>query len=609
MLNTTKLLYILPDISYSIELLPDKKEHEFSVSAFKQVNGKFLENDKFILPNLSKLFAKLENQEFHLVLPDFLFTNTIVTVDETDKQKALTHVKENLLPSLNITKETHEIRIAVLTSFNNQSKVQISAIEKTVLAPITTAIQKTKTKIKAISPLSWTVKAVVSLEPSITVFQLGNNLYSALQYIGVDQTNNFAVEKLDSIVETIKTLKGAESSIQTVYLSSNSLIEQQLKESLGTVLPVQQLATYKEDDSKMPSYIKYTVEACAKTLSIPDFPVPNFELSKINSNNKESTTMEELKKPQAPTATSDDQDIKDDKKEETKEVKDAEITKPTPIETVEVKEKEEETITPSDTKKETTSSVTKAEVVVETPKDPEIKKESLEITTKDNETKKEDKLPEISLEDTKTEAKEVNLSQFANPIKEETATPLDTKKETTPGVTKAEVKTTTKKVIKNSSGVNNMLKMVFITLAVFFITIAIGIGVGLGLLKMSDKKEVGEVVPEVVVEPTATPEPTLEPEEEVSKDESSILVVNATTKAGYAGKIKTLLTDDEWTDITAGNAKGEYEDTSDYILMVKENKALQSAIEKSLDMELEYNEKIEVEDKSEKYDVVIVLAK
>ena len=156
-----------------------------------------------------------------------------------------------------------------------------------------------------------------------------------------------------------------------------------------------------------------------------------------------------------------------------------------------------------------------------------------------------------------------------------------------------------------------MLKMVFITLAVFFITIAIGIGVGLGLLKMSDKSPNKEADPVVVMEPEATPEATAtpEPEAEIDKEALSILVVNATTKAGYAGKIKALLVDAEITDTTAGNSEGDYESGIDYILMTEENDQLKTLLEDASELSFEFSSEVDVEDPDGDYDAVIVLSK
>jgi hypothetical protein len=613
MLNTKKLLYILPDLTYLAELLPNKKEHEYSIQSFRQINGEFLDDNDFISNNIQKLFTKIDKEEYHLILPDFLFTNTIVSVKEDSESAALTHVRKKLLPTLNLSEDTHEIETTVLTSFKGSSKVQISAIEKNILDPIREASKQSKVKISAISPLSWAIKSIVSLEPSITVLQIGTNLYSAQHYIGIDQTNGFPVEELGSIIETIKTLKGAEPSIQTIYLASSSLIEEKLKKDLGGTLPIQQLATYKEDDSKIPSYVKYIIESCMKTISIKDFPVPKFNLGK-------SSKTKEIDKPEK-TKNSEEEKVDNNKTAPT------DLPEPSKVpEVVSVAEiKETPNMPKKEEKIEEKVNVEIIEAVDEKPKKEEPKEELLELEIKEEKPEAKDSKPEDveKKEETTDKDKEINLSQFAG--KEDDAVE-DIKVETKDKV-KSEDKEAApeekvdsldhdkiiqpKKIIKNSSGVNNMLKMVFITLAVFFITIAIGIGVGLGLLKMSDKNPKEDVNPVVVTETEATPEPTPtpEPEVEINKEELSILVVNATTTAGYAGKIKTLLIADGIEDIKAGNAEGEYDEGTDYILMTKENDSLTKMLEEATDLNLEFSSDVEVEDNSDDYDAVIVLAK
>src|SRR5690606_33239727 len=124
--------------------------------------------------------------------------------------------------------------------------------------------------IKDVYPLSWTLKSLISLEPSISVVQLGAKLYLAQHYIGVDQANEAEAEDAEKLVETVKTLKGAEPSIQTLYLLGSALVEQKLRDGLKDTVPVQQLA----DDSveaEMPSYVKQAVEAGAKSLSVADY--------------------------------------------------------------------------------------------------------------------------------------------------------------------------------------------------------------------------------------------------------------------------------------------------------------------------------------------------
>ncbi|MBU0974822.1 hypothetical protein KKD03_03930 [Patescibacteria group bacterium] len=614
MLNTEKLLYILPDLTYLAELLPGKKEHTYAIQSFKQINGNFLDDNEFISANIQKLFTKVDKEEYHLILPDFLFTDTIVNVDDESMAGALAHVKDKLLPTLNLTDETHEIEITVLNSFKGKSRVQISAIEKELLAPVRVAAEKSKTIIKAVSPLSWAIKSIVSLEPSITVLQIGSNLYSSQHYIGIDQTNNFPVNELSSIVETIKTLKGAEPSIQTIYLASSSLIEEKFKEELGGTLPIQQLATYKEEDSKMPSYVKYIIESSMRTLSLPNYPVPKFKLGKASKE-------EEAIVDSAETTEKNDK-VETDKELNSKNTAPTDLPEPSKVPELMTAAKVKDVI-----------NMPKTNILIEEPSEKEIEEVKNEFETvgvkvsddtKDkvkkvnSETRKSDlnqEIAEINEETSKTkdeatdnkkekleDKNEVNLAQFAGKdngnedekVKSETTEPKNLKK-----------------VIKNSSGVNNMLKMVFITLAVFFITIAIGIGVGLGLLKMSDKnpnQEITPVVvtdPEVTLEPTATPEPVVE----INKEDLSILVVNATSKAGYAGKIKTLLIEAEIPKAIAGNAEGEYDEGTDYILMTKENTQLEKLLEDASSLDLEYSSGIEIEDPDDDYDAVLVLSK
>lgn len=581
MLNTEKLLYILPDLAYLAELLPGKKEHTYAIQSFKQVNGNFLDDNEFISANIQKLFTKVDKEEYHLILPDFLFTNTIVNVDDESEAGALAHVKEKLLPTLNLSNETHEIELTVLNSFKGKSRVQISAIEKELLAPVRVAVEKSKTIIKAVSPLSWAIKSIVSLEPSITVLQIGSNLFSCQHYIGIDQTNSFPVDELSSIVETIKTLKGAEPSIQTIYLASSSLIEEKFKEELGGTLPIQQLATYKEEDSKMPSYVKYIIESCMRTISIPDYPVPKFKLGKASK--EEEAIVDSAEK------TEKDDKVVIDKKLNSKNTAPTDLPEPSKVPELMVAAKVEDAITM-----------------------PEIKKDAVEIKEKLKEIKIETKSTTETSKNDFEDKEEVNLAQFAGKDDEienkEIKNEVVEAKPISENIT--EIKSS-KKVIKNSSGVNNMLKMVFITLAVFFITIAIGIGVGLGLLKMSDKNSTEDASPVVVTEPVATPEPTTTPEPvvEINKADLSILVVNATSKAGYAGKIKALLIAAEIPGATAGNAEGEYDESTDFILMTKENPQLETLLEDATGLDFTYASEVEIEDADNKYDAVIVLSK
>jgi hypothetical protein len=280
MLNTKKYLYILPDSAYIAEVLPAKKPHTFAIQAFRQINGEFLDDNEFLASNVEKLIKKIEPDEYHLILPDFLFTNTIVDIHQTEESEVKKYLRDVLLPSIDLSKGTHEIDTFILTQHQGKSKVQLSALEKSLMAPIQKAAAEQRVSITHVSPLSWTIKSVVSLEPSISTIQIGGMLYLAQHYIGVDQSVSFPIEEIDNIVETVKTLKGAEPNTQTMYLLTNALVESALKEKLSGTLPIQQLANAAEEQEGIPSYLKQIIEAGAKTLDIADYPVPRFELGK-----------------------------------------------------------------------------------------------------------------------------------------------------------------------------------------------------------------------------------------------------------------------------------------------------------------------------------------
>ncbi len=64
MLNTQKLLFILPDLAYAAELLPAKKEYTFTVQTFCQINGEYSNDSDFIPTNIDKLFSKLDKEDY-----------------------------------------------------------------------------------------------------------------------------------------------------------------------------------------------------------------------------------------------------------------------------------------------------------------------------------------------------------------------------------------------------------------------------------------------------------------------------------------------------------------------------------------------------------------
>lgn len=576
-------LYLLPDVAYAVELIPDKDGKAYVIRDYLQVNGEFMDDNAILPASMEKLVAKLQPQPYELILPDFLFTNTVVNVDATGDEAVRHYINETLIPSLELSKDTHSIQSFILTEHKGTSKVQLSALEQSVLDPVRAAFVAGGPTIKQVAPLSWTLKTLISLEPSISVVQLGANLYLAQHYIGVDQTNYSSVEDTDKLVETIKTLKGAEPSIQTLYLLSSALVENSLKEGLKETLPIQQLADDSEE-SEMPSYVKQVVEASAKTLSIADYHAPVFimeETAQTESVAPVKEVMPENKKTETETVLPEPTQVGEDLEE-------------TPIkEVVDEKPAEEKAAKATE---EAAGDNSEPELQFATAPAP--------VTSSVAEVEPEPVKPE-----------EVDLKQFSTQEAEqaEPAVVAEPKKPASPAPAAEPAKPVVnespapkKNVIKNDTGVNNMVRMIFIGLVSFFVTVGIGLGIGLGLLTFT-KPDSQTTEPTPVVTPTAEPTPTPTPTPEISRADYDVLVVNATTRAGYAGDIADKLEEAGFENVTAQNAKGDY-DEGDYLLMEEEDQSLVSLVSEDSGLSLEYAEGKAVEDTAGNYDFVLVLA-
>lgn len=279
MLKNCKLLYVLPEMAFTASVGEAPGQHTFFVQSFHQINGEFMKDENFLFENLKKLFERVEEDAYTLVLPDFLFTDTIVNVPETDDVKIAQHLRDQLLPRIEVSTFSHETRTSVLLQRKTNAKVQLSAFEKELAATIKLAMGSRQIAIDEVVPLSWTLKAAVSLEPSITIAQLGERLYLAEHYIGINQTINAPLTDLEIVAETVKTLKGADANLQTAYLLTSVLVEEKLKSLLTKTLPVQQLTQPSEEEAKIPSYVKQIIEVSAQTLSLSEFVVPRFNLN------------------------------------------------------------------------------------------------------------------------------------------------------------------------------------------------------------------------------------------------------------------------------------------------------------------------------------------
>jgi hypothetical protein len=627
-MDTQKLLYILPDVAYLAELIPGKKEHTYVVHSFRQINGEFIDENELIAANVIKLFSKLSAETYHLVLPDFLFTNTIVEIKEKSENKVKEYIKQTLLPELDLSASTHVLKPFILNQYGDKSRIQLSAIEKSVLAPIVKGAQDAEAIISSVTPLSWTIKSLISLEPSISIVQMGSRGYLALHYIGVDQAHDATIDDIETLAETIKTLKGGEPSIQTVYLLTNDLIEEKIKENLDGVVPVQQL-TNANNDSDMPSYVQQVIEAGMKSLSIAEYAVPTFTLPKFAE--IEEFLLEQPKDTQVASAEAKVDEI--DEQETTESLEDERSRTMPAIKELSLDEDDEVDVEPKPESEE--ESVNSADLnmaaiatshMSDLPNTDEVSTDAQTIKTLD--TSK-------SSESSKTEPKSLKTEPASNT---ESDTPsnddnsfqaLAAFSRATISEDGAKLESTTqvgqvKPVIKNKSVVQPMLKMFFISLSVFFATVGIGIAIGATVLGMNmfspfmqtrDKDSTKQTqidTPQDSAEkadPSPTPEPTPEPEA-LNIKELSVLVVNATTKAGYAGLIQKSLAELDFKQVNAGNAKGEYE-SGLYLLVGKDftqTTELLAIINKHLQKKFTIKGDKTIEDATNKYDIVVVLA-
>jgi chemotaxis protein histidine kinase CheA len=466
--------------------------------------------------------------------------------------------------------------------------------------------------------------------------QLGGFLYLAQHYIGLEQTYFTALDEADNFVETVKTLKGTEPSLQTVYLLSNALIDDKLKDKLKETLPVQQLADLGAENEQMPSYVKQVIEAAAKTFSISEYMLPKFDLDlEYQVPEPGETEEKDLEELEEVTVTPKEEKVKE--KEEDLDlvnnlvkpvvvgaaaageeaIASTELPKPQEITAEALNEGPKVDSTDSSTEKkaeakEKETQVEEKEKVETEVVEEVVKEEKTEVKVdKEKEPKEEksaDKNIEESVEQVAKSQKEVDLAQFANLAID----PSVTKQKVITDEKDEKMKESKKELIKNKDSAGGMTKMILIGFMSFVVTIALGVGIGLAYLKFTGETsdQLEEPVAELEVTATPTPTATPEPLPEISLEDYDLLVVNATTKAGYAGETATDLEDAGFLDVAAQNAKGIYDD-GNFLLVEEEtpeNEALLAAVEDATSLSFELLVGMEEEDSSGQYAAVVVLS-
>lgn len=606
----TRLLYLLADLAYVAKLIPAKKAHDFVLADFRQINGEFLDENILLEANLAKLFSKLEAGSYKLVLPDFLFTSTIVNLELANEEAVKTHLKEKLLPELNIDQAHYYLDTTVLSNYKGVFKVQLTALEKSVVAPLAQILQDhQELKIESISPLSWTSKSIISLEPSVAILQMGDHLFLAEHYIGVDQCYAVPVAEGENFAETVKTLKGAEPSLQTVYLLTNSLVDDAIKEKLKATLPVQQLADLASENESMPSYVRQIIEAGAKTFAIPEFLLPKFSLDKNYRVDEGAATS-------GSAAAENERETDDDDEEEdlSNLVKPAVVgaaVLPSPI----LVSGSKVEVAVENLDEDELQSKSKAEP--ESESEPELESTSDLVAAAKSESQSNLASTQVKEVESEKEEKEIDFSQFANLALDPSVfdknqiTKTPNLQESTQEKVKQNMSNTERQVIKNPNDGSSVGKMIIIGFLSFLVTIALGVGIGLAYLHWTNQQIASKPVVEVEPSPTLTITPTATPTPSPTIDKTAykILVVNATTKAGYASAIVNKIKAAKFENVNAKNAKGIY-DKGDYLLVKTEDAssaALLKELETATALSLNIKTSIQDEDSANAYDAVVVL--
>lgn len=625
MLNTRKLIYILPEVCYVAELLPTKKPHTFAIQSFRQINATFMEDEELLVENVKKLFRKLEPETYTLVLPDFLFTNTIIDVSESSEAGVRDYLLTKLLPSLGLSKETHQLETFILTQHKGKTKVQLSGLEKSVLGPVFPVAEERGVVIEAICPLSWTLKSVISLEPSLSAVELGAHLYIAQHYIGVEQSTFFPTSELGNVIEAVRTLRGAEPNLQTLYLLTSPETGEEIKAKLKQRIPLQQLAEDEVSMDGLPAHLKTAIEAAAKTLDITDYPVPRFKLEKYEGEG-------------APSAAA----------AETPEEDEEEIPAPTKTEpalqepSIEIfeeslgEEEEEPLPAPAPTLPVATTHLTV--VAAEIDESPETDESGESIGESDELEEKEESTAEsLTLENqpSTTQFVDRDLGEELDELEDDPLTDLtgglskapeandwleDDEPEAKPVPEMAPIRETQpvreRPVIKNKNSTSSMIRMIGISIAALVITVLVGVGAGFALLQNSGNSALTQgitpspkasPIAQVSPSPAVSPSPSASPSAALAKDKVRILVVNATGVTGKAGGVKTKLTSAGYKNVGTGNAQGTYQ-KGNFLLMDTQDQAFLAQLQKDSALTVSFGtEKKSAEDTAGNYDVVLVI--
>lgn len=602
------ILYLASEPSFFALLDGNNKEQ--NLNDVTRIDFPLIEKGVINKDNLTHALKSLDQKELHLVVSDEIFYHHISDYSLTAKKNIEDEIKETVATVFADKKEPLHIVTVDLAKTSKMQTVQITAMTKANLTTLAEAAEEAGITIESILPASFVVKAFVSVDPSLFLLATPQSYLLTSHYIGVDFAKNISTENEKELISTVRELKKERPHIQHIYICSAPNSESTLGESLSDILPIQDVEIKEiESENDTPFFLK-ALTIGVKEVVENDFPLPQFSVKnaepRMESHTNKTEKVDILEKAVVEPIAQILKEAKAEEKESEKETtEEAEANE-------EIVEKEEEK---------------------EVEKEEEIEKKEIKKSIEKKEEENTEKELAIEVPDLPTPAvittpKLVVQPEVAVPAVIESRAVTESKREEPVIAEKKEVESKTESIAKVISAPTtvtsnttksvrpakkmNVFKYVLLTFGVALLISLVGGGIVISQQAVADKKNpplqtpISEVTPAPESEkPTPTPEPTLEPVDLKTLD---VLVVNATSIAGKAGKTAAAVKKAGAKTVDAGNAKDTYDSKGTFIMFAKPELAgAQSALEEATELSLEELDMSEKENVGGKYDIVIIL--
>ncbi|MEO8581004.1 MAG: LytR C-terminal domain-containing protein [Patescibacteria group bacterium] len=604
----SSILYLASEPSFFAILEGDSKKQE--LKDVTRIDFPLIEKGIINKENFVHALKSLEQKSIHLVASDDIFYHHISDYVLDAKKNIEEEIKETVSTVFADKKEPLHIVTVDLAKTSKMQTVQITAMTKANLATLAEASEETGVKIESIIPASFVVKAFVSVDPSLFLLATPQSFLLTSHYIGVDFAQNLESDEAKELINTVKTLKKERPHIQHIYICADPDTLSSLKEDLTEVLPIQDVEV-KDIKSELdtPFFLKALTQGVKEVVE-NDFPLPHFSIQNAEPRAEKKTSEEKKEMKEVAEA------LEDIKEKETVEPI-AEILKEVKAEEKkkEQEEKEEETQKETVEANETAEEESKPQVETETEVKTSIEVKKV-VESVDEPTLEAPKMPAPTVMPVPKLLAESTMTSSNSPraaIEKEEVAPKTIEAPakvvvhsgTTTTVSRS-TNTTTKPVKKM-----NVFRYLLLTLGVALAISLVGGGIVISQQALSDKNNsplqtpISSVSPtEAPDEKTPTPEPTAPP---IDLKKLDVLILNATSIAGKAGKTAAAIKKAGANSVVAGNAKDKYE-TGTYIMFAKPDLAgAKSELEKVTELSFDEKEMSAKENPDDKYDVVVIL--